>query len=197
MGTGDGLFVYNCARDEPQKLFIGIDANRRPLQKISERIHRRPAKGGLPNALFLQAAVETLPRELIGIASEVHVNFPWGGLLRGVAGGDGSVLGNLRRICRANAFLRVIIGLDFERDRSEISRLGLPELNASYINNVLVNVYRNAGFDLVETENIAASNRAEFQTSWARRLRMSSNRAFIRIEARANSNSKQQTVKSE
>jgi 16S rRNA (adenine(1408)-N(1))-methyltransferase len=63
--------VYNCARKEPQKLFIGLDANRRPLQKISERIHRRPAKGGLSNVLFLQAAVEGLPSELDGMANEV------------------------------------------------------------------------------------------------------------------------------
>ena len=54
VGTGDGLFVYNSARRNPDRLFIGIDANSRPLQKISERIHRKPAKGGLPNVLFLQ-----------------------------------------------------------------------------------------------------------------------------------------------
>ncbi len=188
--------MYNCARKEPQKLFIGLDANRRPLQKLSERIHRRPAKGGLPNVLFVQAAVEALPSELDGMASGVYVNFPWGSLLRGVATGDQLVLGNLRRICTANAFLKVIIGLDFERDRSEIVRLGVPELDTSYINAVPVKAYRNAGFDLVEIENIAASNRPEFQTSWARRLRMSSNRVFIRITARANSNSKQQVVNS-
>ena len=198
VGTGDGLFVYNCARKEPQKLFIGIDANRRPLQKISERIHRRPAKGGLPNVLFLEAAVEALPYELDGTASEVHVNFPWGSLLRGVAKGDLLILGNLRHMCKADAFLKVLIGIDFERDGSEVDRLGLTDLDTDYIDSVLVKVYRNAGFDLVETENIAPSNQPEFQTSWARRLRMSSHRSFIRIVARAvgqqTANSKQQTV---
>lgn len=82
VATGDGLFVYNSARRNPQTLFIGVDANSRPLQKISERIHRKPAKGGLPNVLFLQSAVETLPSELDKTANEVHVNFPWGSLLR-------------------------------------------------------------------------------------------------------------------
>ena len=177
--------MYNCARRERQKFFIGIDANRRPLQKISEKIHRGPAKGGLPNVLFLEAAVESLPYELDGTASEVQVNFPWGSLLRGVATGDQLVLGNLRRMCKVDALLNVMIGLDFERDRSEIVRLGLLELDANYISTVLVKAYTNAGFDLVETQNIVPSNRPEFQTSWAKRLRMSCHRSFIRIVAKA------------
>jgi len=45
---------------------MGIDANRRPLEKISERVYRRAAKGGLPNAMFVQAAVESLPAEVGG-----------------------------------------------------------------------------------------------------------------------------------
>ncbi|MGH9881869.1 MAG: methyltransferase domain-containing protein, partial [Pyrinomonadaceae bacterium] len=92
IGTGDGLFVYQCARQNPRKFFIGIDANPRPLEKISERIHRKPAKGGLPNVLFLQAAVEELPSELYGVADEVHIHFPWGSLLRALMLGEYEVL---------------------------------------------------------------------------------------------------------
>ena len=58
IGTGDGFFVYNSARQNPKKFYIGIDANSRPLEKISEKIHRRASKGGLPNVLFIQSAVE-------------------------------------------------------------------------------------------------------------------------------------------
>ncbi len=168
-------------------MFIGIDANRRPLEKLSERIHRSSSKGGAPNVLFLQAPVEAFPSELDGIATEAHVNFPWGSLLRGVAGGDIAILYNLRRICKTDAFLKIVIGLDLERDSSEIVRLGLPVLDASYMNSELIKVYQNAGFGLVRTENIAASHQPEFQTSWARRLRTSSTRVFIRITARASS----------
>ena len=99
MGTGDGLFVYRSARSNPRKFFIGIDANSRQLEKISEKIYRKPAKGGLPNVVFVQSAAEDLPSELKGIASEVYVNFPWGSLLRAVAGGNRTALINLRRIC--------------------------------------------------------------------------------------------------
>ena len=31
IGTGDGNFVYQAARENPTKFFIGIDANLRPL----------------------------------------------------------------------------------------------------------------------------------------------------------------------
>ena len=184
MGTGDGLFLYNCARHDSQTFFIGIDANRRPLEKVSHKIYRKPAKGGLPNLLFLQASADSLPDELTGKASEVHVNFPWGSLLRAVATGDESVLRNLRRICASDALLKVLIGLDPERDRSEIERLALPALSTDYVNGILVTKYRNAAFEIVETESLSSSSLWELHTSWARRLQ-SSNRSFMRITARA------------
>jgi 16S rRNA (adenine(1408)-N(1))-methyltransferase len=58
IGTGDGRFVYQSARENPRKFYIGIDPNVRPLEKISEKIYRKPAKGGATNALFDQAALE-------------------------------------------------------------------------------------------------------------------------------------------
>lgn len=54
IGTGDGRFVYHSVRRNPNKFYIGIDPNTRPLEKISEKIHRKTAKGGAPNALFIQ-----------------------------------------------------------------------------------------------------------------------------------------------
>ena len=185
MGTGDGLFVYKRAQSNPRRLFIGLDANRRPLEKISEKIQRRPAKGGLSNVLFVQATVEDLPDELDGIASEVLVQFPWGSLLRGVAAGDEGVMQNLRRICAPRARLEVTIGVDPERDRHEWVRLELPQMTADYVNTVLDLRYRNAGFKIIAVEELSLSERNEFQTSWARRLQTGSGRSFIRIDAEA------------
>ena len=185
MGTGDGLFVYKCAQCDPQKFFIGIDANRRPLKKISEKIHRRPNKGGLSNVLFVQASVEDLPAELDAIAAEVFVQFPWGSLLRGVAGGDEEVLRNLRRICLPKARLHVIIGVDPQRDRREWERLELPRISFDDVNTVLDRRYCHAGFRIVAIEQLSKSNRVEFQTSWAKRLMTGCGRSFIRIVAEA------------
>lgn len=185
IGTGDGLFVYQCARRNPKKFYIGVDANPRPLEKVSEKVHRKPAKGGLPNVLFLQAAVEDLPPELDGVADEVHVHFPWGSLLRGVALGDEGVLRNLRRICSTGAMLEVVIGLDPERDRSEMERLGLRPLSTEQIDSALTPRYRSAGFEIVERGTILPSEWPELQTSWAKRLKGNTGRTLVYIIARA------------
>ena len=165
--------------------YIGIDANIRPLAKISEKIYRRPHQGGAPNVLFLQAAVEELPDELTGIADEVHIQFPWGSLLRGVATGDERVLKNLRRLCRRGARLEVLIGLDPRRDVTELERLGLPELSVSYLKHDLVPAYEANGFEVSDYGMLVSSEWPKIESSWATRLRRSPARVLIHLRARA------------
>ena len=184
VGTGDGAFVYKSARLNPGKLYIGVDANPRPLDKISEKIHRRPQQGGMPNALFVQAAVESLPDELDGIADEVHVHFPWGSLLRAVAKGDSAMLGNLRRICAAGAQLEVVVGLDPERDRAEMQRLALQALSLEHIDSVLTPQYRDAGFVVIKRGILSQRECARLATAWAKRL-SGSDRTVWYLVARA------------
>ena len=184
VGTGDGLFVYKRAQRDPRTFFIGIDANRRPLEKISEKIHRRPDKGGLSNVLFVQASAEDLPADLDVIASEVLVQFPWGSLLRGVAGGDEMVLRNLRRLCLPKARLHITIGIDPQRDRHEWKRLELPPLSKDYVKQVLSHRYRIAGLRIVSTEEVSGEG-LDSQTSWARQLKKNSRRSLFRITAEA------------
>jgi len=185
IGTGDGRFVYQSARQNPNKFYIGIDPNTRPLEKISEKIYRKPAKGGAGNVLFIQAAVEDLPAELNGVADEVHVHFPWGSLLRAVVTGDIEVLRNVRRICSMGALLEVVTGLDPERDQSEIERLGLTPLSLEFIDTVLIQKYAAAGFQIVERGILAASEWPDFETSWAKRLKGNERRPITYLIARA------------
>lgn len=185
IGTGDGRFVYQCARADPTRFYIGVDASTKALTKISEKIYRKPAKGGLPNVLFVQAAVENLPADFDGVADEIHIHFPWGSLLRAVATGDPEVLGNLRRICAPGCVLEVIIGMDPVRDRAEIERLGLPELSPSYFKSVLAQKYSAAGFDVTETGALSSDDWSQLQTSWARRLQGNTERAVRYLIARA------------
>lgn len=185
IGTGDGHFVYQSARANPNKFYIGIDANPRPLEKVSEKIHRKPAKGGLRNVLFLQAAIEDLPSELDGLADEVHVHFPWGSLLGVVATGDESGLRNLRRICAADCLLEIVIGLDPERDASEIERLGLQRFSIEVFDEELEPRYRASGFEVLERGVLARSDWPRLRTSWAKRLRANKARTLIYIVARA------------
>lgn len=170
IGTGDGRYVYQSARQNPNKFYIGIDPNPRPLEKISEKIHRKPAKGGAPNVLFIQAAVEDLPPELDSVADQLHVHFPWGSLLRTMATGDVAVLSNLRRICSPGALLEVVFGLDPVRDQSEMERLGITPLSPEFIDKQLIPNYAAAGFRTIERGIFSASEWPEFNTSWAKRL---------------------------
>lgn len=185
IGTGDGLFVYQSARQNPRKFFIGIDPNTPPLEKVSEKIHRKPNKGGAKNALFIQAAVEDLPSELDGIADEVHVHFPWGSLLRAVASGDLKVLQGIRKVCAHGAVLEVVIGLDDERDVHEIERLRLEQLSEHFIDSVLSRRYLAAQFELVERGILLASDWPKIKTSWAKRLQGRSTRSITYWIARA------------
>lgn len=166
IGTGDGRFVYQSARRNPNKFYIGIDPNTRPLAKISEKIHRKTSKGGAPNVLFIQSAVEDLPEELEGVANEVHVHLPWGSLLRAVTIGNVAVLRNLRKICAEGALLEVVIGIDPLRDKSELERLGIEPLSLEFIDEVLAVKYGEAGFEISER---GTSSHA-LDTSWAKRL---------------------------
>ena len=185
IGTGDGRFVYQSAHLNPEKFFIGVDANPKALAKISEKIHRKPAKGGLRNVLFIQAAIENLPAELNEVADEVHIHFPWGSLLRAVALGETDVLNNLRRICVPGGLLEIVIGLDSDRDRTEIERLGLPVLSNEYLETVLPGRYHAAGFDVLETGALAQADWSHLNTSWARKLLGNRAREVVYLVARA------------
>ena len=185
MGTGDGVFVYHQARENPHKFYIGIDANPSQLEKISEKIHRKPAKGGLPNVLFIQAPVEALPPELDGVADELHIHFPWGSLLRAVASGDEAVLRRLRRMCASGALLEVIIGLDPQRDQSEIAGLGLEPITAEFLAMTLVPRYEAVGFAVLEKGLLSPAEWPQLKTSWAKRLQGGAGRALIYLIAQA------------
>jgi 16S rRNA (adenine(1408)-N(1))-methyltransferase len=162
--------VSTLAKANSGKFYIGIDANAKPLEKPSMKATRKPAKGGLPNAMFVQAAVEDLPGELEGVANEIQIHFPWGSLLRAVAYGDEKILAGLRRICAEGSVLKIIIGIDEERDRAEVARLGIEQLSDEFISKSLAARYRAAGFALVEFGKIGSDEWASIETSWARRL---------------------------
>lgn len=187
IGTGDGRFVYASARENPAKFYIGIDANVKPLEKISMKATRKPAKGGLPNVLFVQAAIENLPEELNGTADEIHIHFPWGSLLKAVAAGDENIIHSLRRICAPGCLIEVIIGIDEKRDRTEVERLEMPELSPEYLKRVLVPKYENAGFEILDYGSLEPPEWSRLKTSWARKLQSNAGRSVVYLIAQANS----------
>ncbi len=170
IGTGDGRFVSGMARRRPDKFFIGVDANVKPLEKPSMKATRKPAKGGLPNALFVQAAVEDLPEEFDGVADEIHIHFPWGSLLRAVANGDSEALAGLRRISAPEALVEIVIGIDAVRDRGELERLGVPAMTPEYVDAELRGKYAAAGLKMIDHRQLGADEWPHLETTWAKKL---------------------------
>lgn len=151
--------------------------------KASEKIYRRAEKGGAPNVMFLQAAVENLPEELNGVADEIHIQFPWGSLLKAVLTGEELVLKGLHSLCRSSARLEVIIGFDAERDHSEFKRLGLPELSATYLERELVSRYESCGLKIEDYGILSSLEWPEIESSWAAKLRWGRTRKLIYLHA--------------
>jgi transposase-like protein DUF772 len=91
---------------------------------------------------------------------------------------------DVRRICAEGALLEVVIGLDPERDRGEIERLGLEPLSLAYVDAALVPRYRDAGFEVLERGLLAAPDWSQLRTSWAKRLRGGGSRTVLYLIAR-------------
>jgi 16S rRNA (adenine(1408)-N(1))-methyltransferase len=170
IGTGDGRFVSAQAEANPDKFYIGIDANVKPLEKPSMKATRRLNKGGLLNALFVQAAAEDLPEELNGIADEIHIHFPWGSLLQAITVGDEAILASLRRISAPGCLLEIVVGTDPIRDKTEIERLKIPDLTVDYLRSHLSTRFSSVGFEPIKIDQIEKVEWSKMETSWARKL---------------------------
>ena len=185
IGTGDGRFVYESARENPKKFFIGIDPNTKPLRKISMKATRKPAKGGVANVLFIRAAIEELPSELDNIADEIHIHYPWGGLLGAVAAGEERILRDLHRLSAPRCLLEVVIGFDPKRDQKELERLGIVDFSLDYVRNKLASQYSNCGLNLTESGVLGKAEWTRLHSSWARRLSSNDAREVVYFVAEA------------
>ena len=188
LGTGDGRFVYRSAKTHPERFYIGIDASHSSMEKVSQKSLKKPAKGGLPNALFIQASLEDLPSELDGIADEIHIHFPWGSLLKAVATGDTRLLAGIHRICTRGALVEVVYGLDPDRDGAEIQRLELEALSPELRAETVLRGYSEAGFTVLESGMLAPNEWVcldTLNTSWAQKLRHGTSRSLTYLIARA------------
>jgi 16S rRNA (adenine(1408)-N(1))-methyltransferase len=185
LGTGDGRAVLRMAREHPDRLFIGIDANRDGLVEASQRALRKPARGGAENALFVQAPVEALPCELDGVADRVVVILPWGSLLRAVLLPDIEVLAGICCLCRPGATFEAIVSLDLDRDAGQLARLGLSAGAEHLAMGSLRPAYGEAGFRLRSVEPLTHAELAGVPSTWARKLARNPDRQAWRIEGSA------------
>ena len=181
LGTGDGKFVYRWAVEHPDTFCIGLDANGENLQEVSSKVTRKPARGGVPNALFVVAPVESLPDELRGLADTITINYPWGSLLAALARPDDHILQSIVSMAKPGATLTALLNYSVFQDSDYVERLGLPELDEDYVRSVLVNKYRSAGLDIQRFEFL--TREVPHRTSWGQSLILGGGRETLIIEA--------------
>ncbi len=179
LGTGDGKHVLAEARRRPSVLVVGVDAGPDAMRRTAARAAVKPAKGGVPNVLFVWAAVEALPPELTAI-TEVHCLMPWGSLLRALAAPDEAVLRAVAARCSPGA--RFLITLNLHAWRPPVPEVGdtaepTPETAAAR----LAPAYARAGWQLTAADYLDAAQVAELGTSWTKRL--GSSRASLDVLA--------------
>jgi 16S rRNA (adenine(1408)-N(1))-methyltransferase len=103
--------VLDRAWRDPRAFVIGLDANAPAMAEASARAARRPAKGGLPNALFAVAAAERPPEELVGRIDELTIRFPWGSLLRGALALDDDAAAGLTALLSPNGRIEALLSV--------------------------------------------------------------------------------------
>ena len=167
LGTGDGKHVLAVARRRTDTLVVGVDAGPDAMRKTAARAAGKPAKGGVPNAIFVWAAVENLPDELADIA-EVHCLMPWGSLLRAFVEPNEQVLRGIAARCRSGAEFLLTLNLHAWRPRvPEVGSTAEPTPDSI---GRLAPAYAAAGWHIGAAEYLDAAAIAALGTSWTKRL---------------------------
>jgi len=184
VGTGDGRFAYRYAKANPERLVIGLDPVAETMNELSARACRKPARGGLPNVLYVVASVERMPQELRVHADEIYVTLPWGSLMRGLILAERDVVRGLATIGKPGAEMRIVLNTRIFTDPVPLEARDLPDVTPEYVYDVLAPAYARWGIDVHEARRMRASEVGRLQTTWARRLSHQSPPPSVYIDAR-------------
>lgn len=183
LGTGQGKFVLDAARDDPTCLCIGVDAVAENMAKSARTAAASVKKGGLANALFIRAAAEKLPGPLAGLADTLTVQYPWGSLMRIVSQPAPEHLPGLRAVCKDGAVLSVLLNYSVFEDLPYLERLGMGDIVDPASNPEMEKAYAAAGFVITRRELIHGD--PPIRSAWGRHLVRGSARSTLMIDATA------------
>ena len=183
-GTGDGVFAYRIAKERPNTLVIGTDANPDGLWAISQRAARKPSRGGLVNLLFGRLSLQDAPGELIHIADAVTVLFPWGTLLQALAVPEAEALRKIAFIGKPGARVRFLFGYGTGKEARTMRELKLPPLEDPSVLRHLELAYADAGLQ-VEARYASREEVSSVKSTWAKKMTFSdAARAFVELSGR-------------
>jgi 16S rRNA (adenine(1408)-N(1))-methyltransferase len=143
------------------------------MAEASRRAARSSEKGGLPNAVFVAAGVEMLPHELAELADLVTVRFPWGSLLRGALGLDGSAAASIARLVAPAGALEITVSVE---QRDTIGRDQPASTFGEWDLERIRRTYDSLGLQLCDVNLLDPERIDDLHSSWARRLRVDRDR---------------------
>ena len=182
VGTGDGLFAYRLAAQDPTTLYIGCDPAADNMVEVAQRSRRNRSRGGVDNLLLVVAGVEQPPDELRGRAAQVYCVLPWGRLMAGLVTGDSEVLRGVRAFAELDAPVLVYLNVGvWDRD-TPLHVQDLPEVTPDHIEQVLAPAFAHARIRLVCHREASPDEIGGLRSTWARRLTHAGRGRFVRLE---------------
>jgi 16S rRNA (adenine(1408)-N(1))-methyltransferase len=150
------------------------------LRQYAYRASRKPSRSGAPNALFVVASIEAPPPELLGVADEVRVIFPWAALLRGLLLAEERILSGLAVVAKPGAAFDVVLTYDPTHDHGAglgdaIAEPDLPSLEA------LSTPYAAAGLRIDACLELTRDEALAIPSTWGRRLLHGRDRRVFRL----------------
>ena len=145
------------------------------MAEASRRAARLAARGGAANALFVVAAAERPPLELLGVADELTIHFPWGSLLRGALALDRAAARGIAALIKPRGRLTILVSIT-DRDG-----LGLNAIDEPGTADTLADRWNAHGLRLNAICPATDADVAATHSSWARRLRVGPARPAWRL----------------
>ena len=168
LGTGDGRFALQYAREQPRTLVIGIDPVAETMSELAGRARRK--RGRQDNLLYVVASAERPPPELRGRADRLFIILPWGSLMRGLILGAPDVLSGIAALCTPGCAITALLNTRIFSDPIPLEAQDLPELSSTYVANELQTRYAAHGLELASVGDLAPEALLELPSTWAKRL---------------------------
>jgi len=107
---------------------------------------------------------------VVALADLVCVNFPWGGLLRGLLQPETAVLRALASLAKPGGRFQLVLAYDPQRDSGAFTGEPLPVPDETYIDPALVPAYGAAGLAVEERRRLSREEALAIPSTWGRRL---------------------------
>ncbi|HCR72442.1 MAG TPA: hypothetical protein DIW23_13420 [Anaerolineae bacterium] len=153
LGTGDGKFAFHYAQTFPNHFVIGLDSCRENLHEYS--------RAKLNNLLFIIANAQSLPYELHGLISHIHINFPWGSLLQSLLSGDANLFCGLEKISSPHALINLYLNAGALNEQGWTLLKGVEQIQVNL---------RRAGWQIDNLKEINIQTLKKFPSTWSKRL---------------------------